>query len=126
MTTKPLLVLKKIALPLAVSYTILLTILSLISMKGMPEFGTDYDDKLYHIFAYFVLTMIWYFAIGRRTNKKQIFTIALACVAFGIIIEALQGKLTVHRFGDLLDVVANIIGVLIATLFIIKREMKLS
>jgi len=119
-------VLKKVALPLAIGYTVLLTILSLISVKGIPEFGTDYDDKLYHILAYFVLTMIWYFAVGQRSNRKQIITLALACIAFGIIIEAVQGKLTVHRVGDLLDVVANLIGVLIAMIYIIKREKKLS
>lgn len=118
--------LNKIKIAIAIGYTILLTILSLISVHNIPGFGTDYDDKLYHILAYFLLTAIWYFAIGGEINKKQIWQLALYCTAFGIILEAIQGKLTVNRMGDLLDIIANIIGVVIATILIIRRQRKLS
>lgn len=126
MLTKLLLVLRKFATPVAVIYTIALTILSLISVKGIPSFGTDYDDKFYHVLAYFVLTMVWYLALGLNQNKRKIVYIALGCIVFGIIIEAIQGKLTLHRVWDLLDIVANLIGVVIATLYIFRREKLLS
>lgn len=126
MITKLLLVLKKIALPLAVIYSIALSILSLISVKGLPTFGTDYDDKFYHIIAYFTLTMVWYVALGLHQNKRRIVQIALGCIIYGIIIEAIQGKLTLHRVWDLLDIGANLIGVVIATLYIFQREKLLS
>lgn len=122
MITKLLLVLKQIALPLAAIYTIALSILSLISVKGLPSFGTDYDDKLYHILAYFILTVVWYVALGLNQNKKRIVHIALGCIIYGIIVEAIQGKLTFHRVWDLFDIVANLIGVIIATLYILQRE----
>jgi len=126
MLIKLLLVLRKFALPIAVIYSITLSILSLISVKGLPSFGTDYDDKLFHILAYFVLTMVWYLALGLNQNKRKIVYIALGCIAFGIIIETIQGKLTLHRVWDLLDIVANLIGVIIATLYILRREKLLS
>lgn len=126
MLTKKLLVLRKFALPLAVIYSIALSILSLISVKGLPSFGTDYDDKFYHVLAYFVLTMIWYIAIGLNQNIKKIIYIALGCIVYGIVIEAIQGKLTLHRVWDLLDIVANLIGVIFATLYIFRREKLLS
>jgi VanZ family protein len=126
MLTKKLLVLRKFALPLAVIYSITLSILSLISVKGLPSFGTDYDDKFYHVLAYFVLTMIWYLAIGLNQNIKKIIYIALGCIVYGIVIEAIQGKLTLHRVWDLLDIVANLIGVIFATLYIFRREKLLS
>ncbi len=88
-----------------------MTILSLISVSGIPEFGTDYDDKIYHLFAYFILTSVWYFAIGETINKRQILYLTLSCIGFGIIIEAIQGKLTVNRAGDFFDIVANLVGV---------------
>ena len=126
MTTKNLLVLKKLALPSAILYTILLTILSLIKVRNIPEFGTNYDDKLYHIIAYVVLTLVWYFAIHYENFNKKIVYLVISCIAFGIIIEALQGKLTTHRVGDILDVVANVIGVLLALTYIILRKKRLS
>lgn len=118
--------LKKIALPSAIFYTITLTILSLIKVTDMPEFGTSYDDKLYHILAYIILTLIWDFAINSKSFKKKIVWLAVSTITFGIVIEALQGKLTTHRVGDILDVVANVIGVLLAITFIFLRKKNIS
>lgn len=89
----------------------------------MPEFGTSYDDKLYHILAYIVLTLVWYFAINYKEFNRKTLYLIFSCIAFGIVIEALQGKLTTHRVGDILDVVANVIGVLLALTYIfLKRK----
>jgi hypothetical protein len=119
-------VLKKNALLFAVLYTIGLTIISLISVSGMPSFGTDYDDKFFHILAYFILMMLWYFAAGKNKTNKRIYYISLGCIAFGIIIEAVQGKITLNRVWDFFDIVANIIGILVATLYIFQRKRMLS
>ena len=118
--------LKKIALPTAIIYTILLTILSLITIEGVPSFGTEYDDKVYHIIAYTILTLIWYFALNIKSFNKTLFYLAVGCIAFGIVIEALQGKLTVYRVSDSMDVVANVVGVLLALTYIFIRNKNLS
>ena len=111
---------RKVYLVLAVLYTLALTVASLITLKGMPELGTDMDDKLYHVLAYMILFIIWCFALSKPIGRKRLIALALYCIAFGIIIEAIQGKVNVNRMADILDVVANIIGVLVG--FIIGRK----
>ncbi|NND53099.1 MAG: VanZ family protein [Flavobacteriaceae bacterium] len=118
--------LNKLKLPIAIGYTIILTILSLMTVHNIPSFGTDYDDKFYHILAYFLLTLIWYVAVEQTVTKKGIWQLAFYCCVFGIILEALQGKLTVDRVGDLLDIVANIIGVILAAILVLRRRKRLS
>ncbi|MBT8257421.1 MAG: VanZ family protein [Bacteroidia bacterium] len=117
---------KKVFLVLAVLYTVALTIASLITLKSLPELGTDMDDKLYHVLAYLILYLIWYFAVVKSVNKKQLMTLAVICIVFGIIIEAIQGKVNVNRMADSLDVVANIIGVLFGFVLSLKWIHRLS
>ena len=74
------------------------------------------DDKLYHVLAYLVLLVLWYLTLEKPISKRQVTYLALCCIAFGIIIEAVQGKVNVNRMGDILDIVANIIGVLIGVI----------
>ena len=78
-------------------------------------------DKYLHFTAYFGLTLLWYFALKDRINKKVFkFFVPLAIIIYGIILEVLQGGITNYRTGDFYDVVANTIGVLIAVLLINK------
>ena len=95
-------------------------------MDGMPSIGTDYDDKIYHFVAYFILAVLWFYAFRYHSSKRKIAYIVLSCIAFGIIIEAIQGKLTADRVGDILDIVANIIGIMLGTLFALRYRKKLS
>ena len=113
---------KRFILLLAVLYSITLTIASLITLHGIPELGTGMDDKLYHVMAYLVLLVIWYLTLKQPVSGKQMMNLALSCIAFGIIIEAVQGKVNVNRIGDILDIVANIAGVLIGV-FISQKWM---
>ena len=95
-------------------------------MDGMPSIGTDYDDKIYHLIAYFLLAVLWFSAFSDKVLRNKIVIIVSGCIAFGIIIEAIQGKLTADRVGDILDIIANIIGVLIGTYFMLRKKKKLS
>ena len=118
--------LKRFVLPIAVVYTVFLTVISFISIGDIPNLGTDYDDKIYHIIAYIALTVLWFMTFKAPVIKIKIMYLGLFCVIFGIIIEAIQGKVNVNRVGDLLDVVANIIGVLIGLVYCLKTYKKLS
>jgi VanZ family protein len=71
-------------------------------------------DKLYHSFAYFTLTISWLLSFYKKPEKKYV--IVIGCIILGIIIEVLQGTLTIYRTGDYLDVLANSFGVLLALL----------
>ena len=113
-------------LGLAVLYTLALTIISLITLRQVPDWGTDFDDKLNHVVAYLGLMIIWYFALNRGKNNRRILYIALCCIAYGIIIEAIQGKVNITRVGDFLDVIANLIGVLLGGIFSFRHNRMLS
>lgn len=117
---------KKLALALAVGYTFFLTILSLISIKAIPKLGSSFDDKIYHVGAYTVLTLVWYIFLFKTSFKYKILVSAFIALGYGIIVEVLQGAFTTYRKEDIMDVLANSIGVLSAILLIfIFRIIKL-
>lgn len=96
---------------IAIGITIAIICLSLIKLSGT---GVEIKniDKAYHSFAYFVLASAWLFSFYKKPNYKYI--IVISCILFGIIIELLQSNLTIYRTGDIIDVLANTLGVLIA------------
>ena len=126
MTTKCLSVPRTAILGAALLYTLFLTIISLITLKQVPDWGTDFDDKLNHVLAYLVLMLVWYFALNKDKNYWRILYIAAGCMAYGIVIEAVQGKVNVTRVADILDIVANLVGVLIGGILSFRHSRMLS
>lgn len=59
-------------------------------------------------------------------NDKWILILLFSVLLYGIIIEILQGLLTISRSADILDVAANLIGSLIGIYFFksIKNKFK--
>jgi VanZ family protein len=119
MTTKLFLVLKKLALPLVIVYTLALTIGSLIHLGDIPSLGSSFDDKIYHFIAYFLFTLLVYnYCISKKvTNGIAISGIVV--ILYGIIIEVLQHILTSYRAFDLYDAVANALGVILAVVLLL-------
>ncbi len=97
----------------ALAITIGIICLSLIKMPK-TNIKISNIDKLYHSFAYFTLTISWLLSFYKKPEKKYV--IVIGCIILGIIIEVLQGTLTIYRTGDYLDVLANSFGVLLALL----------
>lgn len=103
----------------ATLYTILLTIGSLIKPVHVVPKVTNFD-KLLHAGAYFGLAVLWllfYFmykkiTVKKSTQLKTYLIIALILIGYGIVIEVMQGSLTIYRQPDVWDVLANTIGVL--------------
>ncbi len=118
--------LKRNSLLLAVGITIVIAMLSLIRVGELPVPKISNIDKLEHAFAYLVLTFLWLLALGKTKTARLL--IVVICIIYGIIIEILQGLLTSYRFAELLDVVANTLGILLATmvfwLFFVKNNVK--
>ena len=88
--------------------------LSLVKVSGVSGFNVKNADKFYHSFAYFMLAISWLFTFYKKPQKK--YFIVILCIIFGIIIEFLQKNLTVYRTGDVLDVLANTLGIILALL----------
>ena len=107
----------------AISYTIALAILSLVNVDSVSKIGIDVSDKLVHVLAYALLTLIWFYALKISSIQLKLGILALSCIIYGIILEVIQGVITTHRQADFYDVVANIVGVLIvSTVLFIKNK----
>ncbi len=88
-------------------------------LKELPDVGISNADKLFHSITYLILALLWYgsFIVKfKMPNVKALIYSALFSTIFGIIIEVLQGMVTVTRKPDLEDVIANSTGVLLAVL----------
>ncbi len=95
----------------AIFITFFIAYLSLIKIPS-SKVSIANIDKIYHLIAYFTLSIFWLFSFYKRKKLKYI--IVTLCVLYGIIIEILQDKFTAYRTGDYKDVIANTLGVLLA------------
>ncbi len=106
------------ALILAIIATIIIAILSLSHIPKL-NFGLkiELSDKYLHSFAYFTLTLVWYFALQEKIKKfKFKYFVIAALIIYGIILEALQGGITNYRTADIYDILANIVGIVFAAI----------
>ncbi|WP_082935826.1 VanZ family protein [Tamlana sp. s12] len=117
--------LNKIVPIAAVSYTVLLATVCLITLKNVPDIGVSFGDKIFHFLAYGLLTILWFgtFLLNfKMANKPAVYYALILAVVFGIIIEVLQGTLTVSRSLDVYDMVANTLGALLASLILLVKN----
>lgn len=95
---------------------IITTAIICLSLLKLPNTNNSYSniDKIYHLVAYFFLAISWLISFYKQ-EKSKLFVV-FACIFFGIIIEYIQSNFTSYRTGDMLDIIANTIGVLLALL----------
>lgn len=82
-------------------------------MKAVPNLKYSHIDKFEHAFAYAFLSFFWFVSCELGKVKIKLLYLIMVLVAYGVVIEILQTTLTASRTGDLLDVLANSIGVLV-------------
>ena len=122
--------LKKVFLSSAIALSGLIVF---VSLKEEIDFGPDilnFTDKIVHFGAYFVLTFLWgrYFLLANsaKSTNRILFYVALGVLFYGIIIEVLQSTVTKNRSGELADIVANVLGIVVASFivnFISKHKL---
>ena len=96
---------------LAILWTVVITVLSLVSLNSVPKVDVPGKDKLVHFLFYLVFVIFWSFAkVKSYFNLKYDFIIVLFAIVYGIIIEVLQSVLTQTREADIYDVFANSLG----------------
>jgi len=110
---------RKLYFFVAISLTILITIGSLISVEKVVEIPpVKFLDKLLHVSAYFLLTISWLFAFYKSLKLQgKRYLVGVFIFIFGIIIEIMQRVLTTFRQAELLDLFANLGGIVIACIF---------
>lgn len=110
---------------LALLWTIAITIASLVSIGNMPRVEVPGKDKTVHFLFYFVLTLIWNFALQKKYKNWVLkYIIAFVVIVYGIVIEVLQEVLTKNRQADIYDVLANSGGTLVALIVIFWLKNK--
>ncbi len=104
----------------AISWLVLITIASLISVDLVKEVesGIEVSDKLVHGIFYFVNTILFYCYFKKAGLRNTVIKISLFSFIYGILIEVLQYVLPYERSFDLKDILANSIGILTAIFLI--------
>lgn len=110
--------LKDNALIIAVLCTLAILVGSLASINTLvSNLPVKLSDKSLHAMAYFVLAFCWFYAIYKSSRVRiSTFVVALLTIAFGMVVEGLQGSFTSYREADVFDMLANSIGVFLAYL----------
>ena len=103
--------LRRIAIATLPVYAILLMAGSLADLSEQQPVA---NDKLLHLSAYMVFTLI---AFGVARNRGELYRLATLIMLYGLLIEALQG-MTPYRTLSLADALANAIGILAALMLI--------
>jgi VanZ family protein len=113
---------KRVFLFLALIYSVALAAISLVKNDGLPYFGTNYEDKIYHLLAHGILCFLWYKALENQKIKHPIVVALIISIIYGIIIEVLQGQLTTTRDASIGDIVANMAGAVVISLILTIRR----
>lgn len=108
--------LKTLLLLVSVFYTVILIVVSLINLNSVPSLGSSFDDKLYHLVAYFILGFLWMTYVKIGLLKKKTLQVTLILLVFGIVLELIQHQINPNRTFDALDMAANCIGVILGIL----------
>ena len=113
---------------IALIYTIVLLYFSLGDISGvLPDTNIKFQDKILHFLAYLILSVLWgYYAILLKTKNAIIYSF-LATLIFGVILELVQEVVNPLRDYDILDLLANCIGIMFGTVVVIwyNRKLKL-
>ena len=101
---------------MAIAYTIVLIIATLVNLSGVPSLGSSFDDKIYHFVAYAGLSILWttYYKPNKKPNTLRV--VFVVTILFGVMLEMVQHQLNPNRTYDTLDMFANCLGVIVGTL----------
>jgi VanZ family protein len=115
----------------AIGWTLLLSLLLLqpeadpLIDLGLPGGQSLWREVLFsalHLLAFALTCVLWFWTLrSAHPARKRLLAAALIAVALGIVTEALQ-SLTPDRHASLIDLLANIGGVLIAARLLNRRN----
>lgn len=112
------------AMPIALVYTVALLVVCLRPLK-LPNIGVSFGDKIFHALAYVVLALLWYCTLinqNKFSSKRALLWASVFSIFFGMVIEVFQEVFTTTRQADIMDVVANTVGVLFSAFLIMLKK----
>lgn len=102
----------------ALTWTIIITILSLVNVGGLgSDIKIPYKDKMVHFVFYFLFYILWscFFRRNATFNAIKLKVLFLA-VGYGVLMELLQAVMGNNRSSDWHDVIANSLGAIFGML----------
>jgi glycopeptide antibiotics resistance protein len=116
-------VLKKYYLPFAISWTLVITYLSLADVGGLSNsIKIPYKDKMVHFVFYFLFYFLWDQFLQNKKSQNHKFKLLAFTIGYGILMEILQFIMHLHRSADVYDVIANSSGAILALVLIYKTN----
>jgi hypothetical protein len=112
----------KLSLFFAVAFSLLILFLSLINQSKLEVINLKINDKIYHTLSYLLMIFLWFKYKNKSIQNKLKFLIASLILTFGIIIEVMQLVLTNYRSFDLLDILANALGIMCGLILFLPIE----
>jgi VanZ family protein len=117
---------KKLWFVAALSWTILIVLLCLISFRTLPSVAIPSADKYVHFTFHFIFTILWFLYFRSKNSNAALLKIAISVIVFsfllGSIIEIAQEMFTETRQADVMDVAANFAGSAIASLAVMAYD----
>ena len=106
----------------AIIWTIIIAVLCLESSSDLPSVKVIGIDKIVHVTFHFVFVNLWYLFFVNNNFMKNYSNLVtktfFLSLGYGILIEIAQQLFTKTRQADILDVLANIIGAILAVILI--------
>lgn len=105
----------------ALSWSLMIVVLSLVQFTSIPDVGVPSADKYVHSLFHFVFTILWFYNFYKRRVfpfASNLILVLTLSVCLGVIVEFAQG-LTETRSAELEDIWANCFGSGLAAVFII-------
>ncbi|KAI5863979.1 hypothetical protein GGS23DRAFT_604903 [Durotheca rogersii] len=103
----------RIRLPFAGVFFLLCLIAGYAGLSSL-QLDTIVNDKVLHLLTFFLLTVAFYWIIDTNRRRTLNLTIVVCTICMGVGSEFLQGFLPNGRDFDPYDIVANVVGSLIA------------
>ncbi len=93
----------------ATVWTVVILVGCLIPIDELPDSVFSVSDKAMHAGLFVGFSCLWLLA------GQSIVRVVILGILYGLLIEALQAILPIHRIGDWRDAAADTIGVLLGT-----------
>jgi VanZ family protein len=106
----------------ALLWTGIVSYFCLVNSNEIPVINIPNLDKCIHTFFHLVFTFVWFLFFRKQfqsdnTIKPLMYSFVFSFV-FGITIEILQNLITTTRSADVLDVLANVVGAILAVFMV--------
>ncbi|MFN5371027.1 MAG: VanZ family protein [Bacteroidia bacterium] len=101
----------------ALLWSLIVTVLTLLPGRDLPDVHIVNFDKMAHFAVFGLLEWLYlnWICLGRSISKPGLVT--LGCIAYGGLIEILQGAFYIDRYADFWDFTFNSMGCIAGWIF---------